>query len=57
MIPFAQTDISDLLRVLFAKYPALEEKDFQVAQNHQIVPKDSPLESEEIALLPPFAGG
>ncbi|MDC8002476.1 MoaD/ThiS family protein [Aureisphaera galaxeae] len=54
---FSQESVSDLLKMLFVKYPELEEKDFQVAQNNQIVSKDSKIETTEIALLPPFAGG
>ncbi len=56
-IAFSQESVADLLKMLFVKYPELEEKDFQVAQNNQIVSKDSHIETTEIALLPPFAGG
>lgn len=56
-LEFSKTSVSDLLGVLFEKYPGLKEKDFQVAQNHTIVSKDIELLESEIALLPPFSGG
>jgi len=56
-LEFSKTSVSDLLVVLFKKYPALKEKDFQVAQNHTLVSRDSVLMESEIALLPPFSGG
>jgi molybdopterin synthase sulfur carrier subunit len=43
--------------MLFNKYPELKTKDFQVAQNNEIVSKDTPILNHEIALLPPFSGG
>ncbi|BDD09530.1 hypothetical protein FUAX_19620 [Fulvitalea axinellae] len=49
--------VRELLESLYGKYPALEGKDFQVAQNNEIVPMDSTLASGELALLPPFSGG
>lgn len=54
---FSKTTVSELLEQLFAKYPGLEAKDFQVAQNNNIVAKDSKVLETEIALLPPFSGG
>jgi molybdopterin synthase sulfur carrier subunit len=56
-LEFSKTSVSDLLEVLYKKYPGLNEKDFQVAQNLEIVSKDSLLLKGEIALLPPFSGG
>jgi len=32
-------------------------KDFQVAQNNEIVTKETLVSGTEIALLPPFSGG
>jgi molybdopterin synthase sulfur carrier subunit len=52
-----RTSVSDLLEVLFNKYPGLKDKDFQVAQNHTLVSRDATLVESEIALLPPFSGG
>lgn len=54
---FTETKITELLAVLFKKYPKLKEKDFQIAQNKVLVPKETMLAAPEIALLPPFAGG
>jgi len=56
-LEFRQTTVADLLDVLIQKYPSLKEKDFQVAQNLEISPKDAPITAAEIALLPPFSGG
>lgn len=56
-IAFKKATVSDLLETLFAKYPELKEKDFQVAQNLEIVTKDTQLTEAEVALLPPFSGG
>ncbi|NNK82700.1 MAG: MoaD/ThiS family protein [Flavobacteriaceae bacterium] len=49
--------ISALLEFLISKYPELETKNFQVAQNNTIVDKSVPINQTEIALLPPFSGG
>jgi molybdopterin synthase sulfur carrier subunit len=56
-IVFSKRSVSDLLELLFEKYPALKEKDFQVAQDLEIVSKETVLLESEIALLPPFSGG
>ncbi|MFT5237629.1 MAG: molybdopterin synthase sulfur carrier subunit [Flavobacteriaceae bacterium] len=56
-IAFSKASVSDLLELLFEKYPELKEKDFQVAQDLEIVSKDTLLLESEIALLPPFSGG
>jgi molybdopterin synthase sulfur carrier subunit len=49
--------VSDLLEVLNTKYEQLENKDFQIAQNQELVSLETELTGLEIALLPPFAGG
>jgi len=54
---FSETTISELLELLFGKYPELETKDFQVAQNQEIVSVVTTVSGEELALLPPFSGG
>jgi len=54
---FSKSTVSDLLDLLFSKYPMLKEKDFQVAQKQILVSKDTIISDAEIALLPPFAGG
>ncbi len=49
--------ITDVLAHLFAEYPELENIDFKVAQGQELVNDKVVLSGEEIALLPPFAGG
>ncbi|MBN4085260.1 MoaD/ThiS family protein [Flavobacteriaceae bacterium AH-315-B10] len=56
-LEFSGTYINELIEELYLKYPKLKEKDFQVAQNNEIVSKDKIVSHTEIALLPPFAGG
>jgi len=53
----SKSTISDLRNVLFNKYPELKNKDFQVAQEQEIVSNDTLISGEELALLPPFSGG
>ena len=54
---FSKSYVSELLDEVYIKYPLLKQKDFKVAQNHEIVSNDSKLANPEIALLPPFSGG
>lgn len=54
---FSQTTVVELLQVLYKKYPLLESKNFQIAQNQKMVTKSTVISETEIALLPPFAGG
>ena len=54
---FTDSTISELLEFLFGKYPELRTKDFQVAQNQEIVSFETIVSGEELALLPPFSGG
>ncbi|WP_233357749.1 MoaD/ThiS family protein [Haloflavibacter putidus] len=42
---------------LFEKYPELQQKDFKIAQNQELVSDETLLTGQEIAVLPPFAGG
>jgi molybdopterin synthase sulfur carrier subunit len=56
-IGFSGSLISELLDVLYSKYPVLKNKDFQVAQNQELVTFKTEVSGNEIALLPPFAGG
>jgi len=56
-VAFSKSSVSELLELLFEKYPELKEKDFQVAQDLEIVSKETILLKSEIALLPPFSGG
>jgi len=56
-LEFSGTHINELIEIVYLKYPKLKEKNFQVAQNNEIVSKDVIVTQVEIALLPPFAGG
>jgi sulfur-carrier protein len=56
-LAFSKASVSELLNVLFEKYPNLKNKDFQVALNNEIVSKNTLITENEIALLPPFSGG
>lgn len=56
-ILFAKSNVSEFLELLYKKYPNLENKDFQVAQNQELVTQDALITGNELALLPPFAGG
>jgi molybdopterin synthase sulfur carrier subunit len=56
-LEFTKATISELLETLNTKYPELRAKEFQVAQNHEIVSSDTLISGAEIALLPPFSGG
>ena len=49
--------ISELIEQLNSKYDALRTKDFQIAQNQELVSMETELTGAEIALLPPFSGG
>lgn len=57
IIDFSGVFIAELLEVLFIKYPNLKNKNFQVAQNNELVPVNTKISSQEIVLLPPFSGG
>ena len=56
-IDFQGRFISDLLDILYAKYPDLKNKDFKVAQNQELVSENAEISGQELALLPPFSGG
>ncbi|MDT8412624.1 MAG: MoaD/ThiS family protein [Vicingaceae bacterium] len=50
--------IVELKGVLIERYPAIEKLNYQFAVNQNIVGNDFQLSNgDEIALLPPFAGG
>ena len=49
---------NDLIALLEKKYPEIREQKYKLAVNQTLVQKDKTLkENEEVALLPPFAGG
>ncbi len=56
-IDFSKGSLNELLAELYIKYPRLKEKDFQVAQDQELITNETLLNGEELALLPPFAGG
>jgi molybdopterin synthase sulfur carrier subunit len=50
--------VEELKNVILQKYPKLKKLDFQIALNLTIAVKDEKIiNNDEIALLPPFAGG
>ena len=56
-ILFDKSSIGELIETILYKYPKLRSKDFQVAQNNEIVAKKTMVTGDDIALLPPFSGG
>lgn len=51
-------DLERLRKILLEKFPKLEKEVFAIAVNYEIVNGNIPLEkNDEIALLPPIAGG
>jgi len=56
-LEFSGSLVSELLETLLSKYDSLKTKDFQIAQNQELVSFETKLTGAEIALLPPFAGG
>lgn len=56
-LEFSGNVVSELLDMLHLKYNELKTKDFQVAQNQELVDLKTELTGAEIALLPPFSGG
>jgi molybdopterin synthase sulfur carrier subunit len=56
-LEFSGKVVSQLIDALYSKYNGLKTKDFQVAQNQELVDLTTKLSGAEIALLPPFAGG
>ncbi len=57
IIDFCGSSIQGLLEELYSKYSQLKGKNFQVAQNQELVSFEDQLTGNEIVLLPPFAGG
>lgn len=54
---FSGKTISDVLNHLHSKYPDLKNKDFQIAQNQELISENIEITGHELALLPPFSGG
>ncbi len=56
-VEVSMQNVFEVLDFLYLKYPALKNKEFQVALNNKIVPKQTEINEGELALLPPFSGG
>ena len=56
-IEFSGDNVSELLKFLCSKYKNLETSGFKVAQNQELVSETTKISGQDIALLPPFAGG
>lgn len=53
-----ETTVTKLNSSLKLKYPSLTSYKYKIAVNQQIVEDDHPLtDGDEVAFLPPFAGG
>lgn len=52
-----KSSVGELIEVITNKYPKLKSKEFQVAQNNEIVSNVTLITGDDIALLPPFSGG
>lgn len=57
LISIEKGTVSSLKTHLIQKYPALETASYRIAQNQKITIETDLITGEEIALLPPFAGG
>ena len=57
LFEFSGSNVAALREALYIKYPLLNGKNFQIAQNQVLVNNDIKITEKEIALLPPFAGG
>ena len=56
-LEFSGIIVSELVETLYSKYSNLRTKNFQIAQNQELVSMETELTGNDIALLPPFAGG
>ncbi|HRN41043.1 MAG TPA: MoaD/ThiS family protein [Vicingus sp.] len=53
-----QPNTDDLTTFFIQQYPVLKNKSFKIAVNQQMATNNTVInENDEIALLPPFAGG
>lgn len=51
-------DTDQLRNIISKQFPALEKMPFAIALNHDIIRQNTRLnENDEVAFLPPFAGG
>ena len=52
------SSLKDIKEYLFGRYPSFEEYKFRISVNQTLIEGDKKLkEGDEVALLPPFAGG
>ncbi|MDB4402060.1 MoaD/ThiS family protein [Algibacter sp.] len=56
-LEFSGIIVSELVETLYLKYSNLRTKNFKIAQNQELVSMETELTGNDIALLPPFAGG
>lgn len=57
-IEFRGSNTEDLMKQLYAKYPKLEGLTFKIAVDQVLINENTDLKNgDEVALLPPFAGG
>ncbi len=56
-LEISKISVAELKQSLFEKYPDLQQKDFRIAQNQELVSDETLLTGQEIAVLPPFSGG
>ena len=58
LLEVSNCTIKELTNRLLEHYPGLKEKNFKVAVNQSLVDENTLItNNDEIALLPPFAGG
>ncbi len=51
-------DTDELNNILQSKYPGLKEYSYRISVNQEMITINTPIrDGDEIALLPPFAGG
>ncbi|MGY5351656.1 MoaD/ThiS family protein [Wenyingzhuangia sp. IMCC45533] len=56
--PDTDTSISDIENLILEKYPTLSQLTYNIACNQKIASKDTLInQGDELAFLPPFAGG
>ena len=56
-LEFAGLTVSELREDIYKKHSGLKKVEFQVAQDNNMVSNETIISSNEISLLPPFAGG
>ncbi|WP_298474818.1 MoaD/ThiS family protein [uncultured Maribacter sp.] len=56
-IVFTKSTVIELLEVVYQKHPTLNDKNFKVALNNELVDMETIVSEVEVALLPPFSGG